>query len=39
MKLFINDTEVNVLWEQNAAVADLKKAVSEGPITVYQHLN
>lgn len=34
MKLFIGDTEVSVLWEQNAAVADLEEAVSEEAIII-----
>ncbi|MDO4189724.1 MAG: cyclophilin-like fold protein [Lachnospiraceae bacterium] len=34
MKLVIGDTEVSVSWEQNAAVADLKEAVNEGPIVI-----
>lgn len=34
MKLFIGDTEVSVLWEQNAAVADLEETVSEEAITI-----
>ena len=34
MKLFIGDTEVSVLWEQNAAVADLEEAVNEEPIVI-----
>ena len=34
MKLFIGDTEVSVLWEQNAAVADLEETVSEEAIII-----
>ena len=34
MKLFIGDTEVSVLWEQNSAVADLEEAVSEEAIII-----
>lgn len=34
MKLFIEDTEVSVLWEQNAAVADLEETVSEEAIII-----
>ena len=34
MKLIINQTEVSVLWEDNAAVADLKDAVSDNQITI-----
>lgn len=34
MKLIINQTEVSVLWEDNAAVADLMNAVSDDQITI-----
>lgn len=34
MKLFIGDTEVSVLWEQNATVADLEEAVSKEAIII-----
>lgn len=34
MKLIIDDTEVNVLWEDNAAVTDLKEAVDEEAIII-----
>lgn len=34
MKLFIGDTEVSVLWEANAAVADLEETVSEEAIII-----
>lgn len=34
MKLFIGDAEVSVLWEQNAAVADLEETVSEEAILI-----
>ena len=34
MKLFIGDKVISVLWEQNAAVADLEEAVCEEPIII-----
>lgn len=34
MKMIIADTEVKVLWEDNATVAEIKAAVEEGPITI-----
>ena len=34
MKLFINDTEVPVVWESCAAVEELKAEAAKGPITV-----
>ena len=34
MKMIIGDTEVNVLWENNATVDEIRTAVEEGPITI-----
>lgn len=34
MKMIIGDTEVNVLWEDNATVDEIRTAVEEGPITI-----
>lgn len=34
MKVTINDTEVNVSWEQNEAVGALRQIVSNSPLTI-----
>lgn len=34
MKMIIGDTEVEVLWENNATVDEIKSAVEDGPITI-----
>lgn len=34
MKMIIGDTEVEVLWENNATVDEIRTAVEEGPITI-----
>lgn len=34
MKMIIADTEVEVLWEDNATVAEIKSAVADGPVTI-----
>jgi len=34
MKLFINDVEVPVIWEENASVAELREDASKGDIIV-----
>lgn len=34
MKLFINDTEVPVIWEENASVAELMEEAAKGDIVV-----
>ena len=34
VRLIIADTEVEVLWENNATVEEIKSAVEDGPITI-----
>lgn len=34
MRMIIGDTEVEVLWENNATVDEIRTAVEEGPITI-----
>lgn len=34
MKMIIADTEVEVIWEDNATVDEIKSAVEDGPITI-----
>ena len=34
MRLYINDTEVSVAWEDNESVSALKELAASGPLTV-----
>ena len=39
MKLFINDVEVPVIWEENDSVAELMEEASKGDIVLYNSSN
>ena len=38
MRLVIGETDVDVAWEDNQAVSDLKKLAADGPVTIDLHM-